>query len=55
VQTGFAVIVDGLEAGARIVVSDVVPAIEGMLLDPVPDEAAAERLRAQAEGKGPVR
>lgn len=34
----------GLEAGTRVVVSDLSPLIEGMLLRPVPDDGLAERL-----------
>ncbi len=37
-------IVEGLEAGEGIVVSDLVPAIEGMLLDPVDDPQTTQRL-----------
>ncbi|MEO0818912.1 MAG: efflux RND transporter periplasmic adaptor subunit [Pseudomonadota bacterium] len=36
-----ALIADGLDFGDRVVVSDVSPAIEGMLLDPVADDAVA--------------
>ena len=38
-QGPFSVISDGIEPGEQIVVSDPIPAVEGMLLDPVPDEA----------------
>jgi hypothetical protein len=48
---GVAVIESGLKAGERIVVSDLIPAIDGMLLDPVLDADAAARLIAQATGK----
>ena len=34
----------GLEPGTRVIVSDLSPAIEGMLLMPVPDDGLAERL-----------
>ncbi|MFQ5972724.1 MAG: efflux RND transporter periplasmic adaptor subunit [Alphaproteobacteria bacterium] len=50
----FAVVTDGLAPGEFIVVSDPVPAIEGMLLDVTVDEAAAERLAAEATGGGPT-
>lgn len=43
-------ITDGLEAGERIIVSDLVPAIEGMLLTPVDDAETAARL-SQAAGQ----
>ena len=53
-QTNFAAIRSGLEAGARIVISDLIPAIDGMLLDPVDDAEALAALIAEAEGHGPV-
>ena len=40
IQPEFVVIEEGLEAGERVVISDLVPAIEGMLLKPLPDEPA---------------
>lgn len=52
VQDDLTVIAEGLEAGDRVVVSDLIPAIVGMKLDARPDPALAERLRAQAEGGG---
>ena len=55
VQTGFAAIGAGLEAGEKVVVSDLVPAVEGMLLAPVVDEAEARALIADAEGDSPLR
>jgi len=48
-QPDFAAIGTGLSAGERVVVSDLSPAIEGMLLDPVADEAALAALRQVAE------
>ncbi|RDD60133.1 efflux RND transporter periplasmic adaptor subunit [Ferruginivarius sediminum] len=47
----FAVIRTGLEAGERIVLTDLVPAIAGMKLAPHPDDAAARRLRTDARGE----
>jgi multidrug efflux pump subunit AcrA (membrane-fusion protein) len=41
-----------LEPGARVVVSDLSPAIKGMLLAPVVDEQVAERLRSVAMPAG---
>jgi hypothetical protein len=35
-----------------VVVSDVIPAIDGMLLDPVEDAAAAEALSRAVSGAG---
>jgi RND family efflux transporter MFP subunit len=40
----------GVGAGERVVVSDVIPAIDGMLLDPVEDAAAAEALSRAVSG-----
>lgn len=54
-QTNFAVVASGIEAGDRIVVSDLVPAIDGMLLDPVRDPDITETLRAEAGGEGGIR
>ncbi|MEE2760410.1 MAG: efflux RND transporter periplasmic adaptor subunit [Pseudomonadota bacterium] len=48
---GFAVIKSGLRAGERIVISDLIPAIDGMLLDPSPDADAEARLIRQAAGE----
>ena len=47
-QGDLAVIKNGLEPGEQVVVSDLVPAIEGMLLRPRTDEALATRLKRQA-------
>ena len=55
VQASFAAIRAGLEAGESIVLSDVYPAVSGMLLDPEPDEAAAAALRADATGQTRMR
>jgi len=54
-QTNFASIKSGLKAGERVVISDLIPAVEGMLLDPVMDDDAARALIDEAEGRGPVR
>jgi multidrug efflux pump subunit AcrA (membrane-fusion protein) len=40
----YAVIESGLNENERIVVSDLVPAIKGMLLEPVPDATSLSRL-----------
>jgi len=55
VQSGFATIRAGLKAGERIVLSDVLPAVPGMLLDPETDEGAAEELAADATGRTSMR
>ncbi|NQV56241.1 MAG: efflux RND transporter periplasmic adaptor subunit [Rhodospirillales bacterium] len=46
-----AVLKSGLKAGERIIVSDIIPAIDGMLIDPAMDLEAASRLIAQAGGE----
>jgi len=49
-------VTDGLEAGEKIIVSDLVPAIEGMLLHPIDDPETTARLLAAAsnqQGKEP--
>jgi len=53
-QGNFAVI-EGIEAGARVVVSDLVPMVEGMLLDPQPDGALRTALVEQARAEVPLR
>ncbi len=53
VQGDLAVVQSGLEAGDRLVVSDLIPAVAGMLIDPRPDAKARARLIAAAEGAAP--
>ncbi len=55
VQSDFVIVEQGLEGGERVVVSDLIPAIEGMLLAPRMDEDLAGRLAAQAGGAGGLR
>jgi hypothetical protein len=45
-QDGNSVIASGLEPGERVVLSDLVPAVDGMLLDPRPDVELVEQLQA---------
>ncbi len=52
VQGDLAVISGGLEAGARVVVTDLIPAIAGMKLAPREDAALMAELRRQAAGPG---
>ncbi len=47
----YMIVKSGIDRGERIVVSDLVPAIEGMLLRPVPDERVLERLIRAASGE----
>jgi RND family efflux transporter MFP subunit len=54
-QSGFHVIKEGLEPGDRVIVSDIIPAIEGMLLNPQEDIAALARLEADATGSAKVK
>jgi len=53
-QGDLVVVAGGLEAGERVVVTDLIPAIAGMKLTTRVDDALAERLRAQAEGDAGV-
>ena len=55
IQTNFVVIASGLEAGERVVVSDLPFAADGMRLAPVDDEEARSSLVAEAVGDTPVR
>ncbi len=50
-----AVITSGLVAGERVVVSDLVPAVEGMLLAAQVDEALSSALIAEATAQAPLR
>lgn len=54
-QTDFYVVKNGLKAQETVVVSDLVPAIDGMLLAPREDTALSERLAAAATGNGSVK
>ena len=54
-QSDFVVVEDGLSGGERVVVSDLLPAIEQMLLAPRMDQVLADRLLAQASGTAGVR
>ena len=51
IQGGAAVIAMGLEEGETLVVSDLIPAVKGMLLDPVDDEKVVKRLKMEATGR----
>ena len=55
VQGGFVEITSGLEAGERVIVSDLSPAIAGMLLRMTRDEDVVERLRKDAAGEVPLK
>ena len=52
VQSDFVCLAGGLRPGDVVVVSDPEPAIEGLRLEPVPDEDLSQRLAAQASGTG---
>jgi RND family efflux transporter MFP subunit len=49
-QGYLAVIDKGIDPGTRLVISDLIPAIAGMLLAPKPDAAVLARLKADAAG-----
>ncbi len=51
-QAAFVCVQSGLEAGDQVVLTDLTPAVQGMLLAPVADQAAAERLLRDLEGEG---
>ena len=54
-QGGLAVIKSGLKAGERIAISDLVPAIDGMLLSPEEDQKAVQALVQEAAGEGSLK
>ncbi len=54
-QTDFYAVKEGLTPGEQLIVSDLIPAIEGMLLEPQEDKELAERLVAQATGNSKVK
>ena len=53
-QADFVVLRSGLEAGERVVISDLPFAVEGMRLGAETDQAASANLVAQAGGTAPV-
>ncbi len=55
VQGDFVVIESGLSANDKVIVSNLSPAIEGMLLQVVDDPLVSQRLMIQASGKGSLR
>ncbi len=54
VQDTYACIRSGIEPGDELVLTRLVPAIDGMLLAPVADESATEALAASVEGRSGV-
>lgn len=50
-QGNFLVVKEGLQPGEKIVLSDIVPAITGMQLNPIEDKQAKVKLIAEALGK----
>jgi membrane fusion protein, multidrug efflux system len=53
-QAGFAMIAEGLRAGERVVISDLIPAVDGMLLAPVRDTRAETGLASDAAAMPPI-
>ncbi|RLB58260.1 MAG: efflux RND transporter periplasmic adaptor subunit, partial [Deltaproteobacteria bacterium] len=51
-QATFVCLESGVEPGEQVVLTDLMPVVEGMLLDARPDEAAATRLTAAVKGEG---
>ncbi len=54
-QTNFVVLGNGLAAGDQVVLTDLVPAIDGMRLAPVADDDALAELLAEAKGERSVK
>lgn len=54
-QQGYAVIAKGLKPSEKIITSDVIPAVEGMLLKPVKDKKAIKQLWLDATGELPTK
>ncbi len=54
-QTNFVVLKEGVQSGERVIVSNLVPAIEGMLLAPSPDPNSLQTLLAEAQGGGKLK
>lgn len=52
-QQGYAVLEQGVKPGERIVVSDLITAVEGMLLDPQEDRKVERQMIMEATGKDP--
>ncbi len=52
VEPAFVSVSKGLQAGERVVISDLIPAIEGMLLSPALDPEALAVLLREAQGEG---
>ncbi len=55
VQGDFVVISSGLKAGEKVIVSDLSPAVKGMLLRVQNDNATLERLKTQVLAKGDIK
>ena len=55
IQGDFVVIASGLQVGEKIIVSDLSPAVEGMLLRPQNDAAVLARLKQMVLAKGELR
>ncbi len=54
-QKGYAVLQEGLKPGERIVTSDLITAVDGMLLAPQEDEKTKSRMILEATGKEPTK
>lgn len=54
-QSNFVCLETGLEEGETLVVADLTPGIEGMLVEPVPDDSLLQALVAEATGQSTVR
>jgi RND family efflux transporter MFP subunit len=54
-QGGLVTITKGLKTGDRIIITDLVPAVDGMLLNPIDDPDALRALTDEAMGRGVMR
>ena len=54
-QGSMAIIAEGLLAGDHLIVTDIIPAIDGLLIVPVNDKELSENLRRSAQGEGSVK
>jgi RND family efflux transporter MFP subunit len=54
-QGEFVVVAEGLDAGDQVIVSDPVPALDGVLVQPQVDDDLLGRIVAEAEGRGSIK
>jgi len=54
-QSNFVVVKNGLKKGEQVIISDLIPAIDGMLLKPVLDNKIMDALLNEAQGNSHVK